>query len=158
MARLPAYRRDVEAERAADYEAFMAAHPEAGYPDWVVDASERCPEFFDPCNGYPFADEEERYFASGSNHAGEIAGLAAAGYDVGVAIPELNAAGEAALVELAGLRTKVFADSGAFGEVRYDAASDRMVLKGAPISDAEWRKRLAAYRRLAVALEVETTF
>ena len=81
-------------------------------------------------------------FASGANHAGEIQGFADVQHDVGVAAPELSAAGEAALIALAGTDVQVFVDSGAFSEFT----------KGHAITDADWRERLALYRRLAVKL------
>lgn len=85
-------------------------------------------------------------FASGSNHAGEIAGWAAMGHDVGVAVQELS---EEALVELEGLAGSdiaVFVDSGAFSEV------DSQLHVVQPLSDGEWQRRLGRYKRLASAL------
>lgn len=90
------------------------------------------------------------YFASGSNHAGEIRGLAMAGHDVGVAVQELN---EPAIQELAGLRhtgAHVFVDSGAFSEV--DTRPDGPPVMARPIPPEEWERRLGTYARLADAL------
>lgn len=85
------------------------------------------------------------YFASGSNHEGEILGLAWTGRNVGVAVDALDKAGkaEAALLGLKGERTLVFVDSGAFGEV------DATLKVKKPITDEEWETRLACYDRLA---------
>lgn len=91
------------------------------------------------------------HFASGSNHRGEILGFARAGLDLGVAVQELDNAGQAehALRSLAGSTVRVFVDSGAFSEIAF-TASGPVVAK--PIADGEWLERLATYRRLAVAL------
>jgi hypothetical protein len=61
------------------------------------------------------------YFASGSNHPGEIEGLSSIGFNVGVAASEVKSA-EAidALLALAGTGIRVFVDSGAFGEVDFN--------------------------------------
>jgi hypothetical protein len=61
------------------------------------------------------------YFASGSNRVGEIRGIAAAGRALGVAAPEVSDAPEAELHALAGSDLPVFVDSGAFGEVEFNA-------------------------------------
>lgn len=79
------------------------------------------------------------YFASGSNHAGEIAGLAAIGCPVGVAVDEVNEAAIRELEGLAGTGIPTFIDSGAFGEFKADKE----------ITDEEWRERLGTYERLA---------
>jgi hypothetical protein len=89
-----------------------------------------------------------RYFASGSNHPGEIVGLARCGIDVGVAIHELHSAGELAIAEAVGLGARVFVDSGAFSEIGFGPTGP-FVAK--PITDADWIKRLEAYVRLARA-------
>ena len=47
--------------------------------------------------------DDSRYFPSGSNHPGEIWGLGLVGKNVGVAAPEVAAAGEAALLEFGAL-------------------------------------------------------
>lgn len=91
------------------------------------------------------------YFASGSNRVGEIRGLAAVKHDLGVAADYLKPDGEAELVKLAGSEINVFVDSGAFSEVKFNP--ERLafdVVK--PIGDTEWRRRLALYERLGVAL------
>ncbi len=92
---------------------------------------------------------EANYFVSGSNHAGEIRGLALSGSNVGVSACEVGPAAEAELALLAGGMTKVFVDSGAFGEVAFGPTGP--VVK-ARISDTEWAKRLALYERLATEL------
>jgi hypothetical protein len=91
------------------------------------------------------------YFWSGSNRAGEIAALAKHGKHIGVAVDALDKKGKA-LAELAKVaKSLVFVDSGAFGEVRFDAAAGAMADVN-PISDPEWRKRLATYRQIAASL------
>jgi len=61
------------------------------------------------------------YFASGSNHQGEIEGLSSIGFNVGVAASEVKSAETIkALTDLAGTGTRVFVDSGAFGEVDFN--------------------------------------
>lgn len=89
------------------------------------------------------------YFASGSSRPADIRGFAAIGHAIGVAAPEVSANAEAELVALAGRGIPVFVDSGAFSEVTFGAEGVTVV---APITDADWRERLALYRRLAVAL------
>lgn len=91
---------------------------------------------------------KSNWFPSGSNHEGEIQGLADAGQNVGVAVNQINAAAEAALVELAGSTTQVFVDSGAFSEVDFTPAPT--VVK--PITPEQWAERLDIYQRLADAL------
>lgn len=86
------------------------------------------------------------YFASGSNRPADIRGFAAIGHAIGVAAPELS---ENALRELERVAVPVFVDSGAFSEVTFGPAGVTVV---APITDSDWRERLALYRRLAVAL------
>lgn len=87
-----------------------------------------------------------RYFASGSNHPGEIVGLARVGIDVGVAIHELHSAGENAIVEAVQLGARVFVDSGAFSEIGFGPTGPFVAKR---IADKEWRSRLSAYVRLA---------
>jgi hypothetical protein len=89
------------------------------------------------------------YFASGSSRAADIRGFAAVGHAIGVAAPEVSAAAELELCALRGRGVDVFVDSGAFSEVRF-GATGVVVVKA--ITDADWRRRLALYRRLAVAL------
>lgn len=61
------------------------------------------------------------YFASGSNHPGEIEGLSSIGFNVGVAASEVKSAeAVGALLALAGTGIRVFVDSGAFGEVDFN--------------------------------------
>lgn len=86
------------------------------------------------------------YFASGSNRPADIRGFGAIGHAIGVAAPEVSPAAEAELVRST---VPVFVDSGAFSEVEFTAAG---VVVVAPISDAEWRSRLALYKRLAVRM------
>jgi hypothetical protein len=103
--------------------------------------------------------DEARYFVSGSNHAGEIRGLALRGSNVGVAAPRVNAATFAALVDLEGLRgvdadgrgykLRVFVDSGAFSEVEFTAEGPRIAKE---ITAEAWTEILDLYRRLALEL------
>lgn len=93
--------------------------------------------------------EPVAYFASGSNHVGEIRAFADMGHDVGVCARELAPAAEAELAQLAGTDVQVFVDSGAFSEVRFDASGPRVV---APMTDADWDRVLALYARLGVVL------
>ncbi|HYE90773.1 MAG TPA: hypothetical protein VEA38_07135 [Terriglobales bacterium] len=93
--------------------------------------------------------EPVAYFASGSNHAGEIRGFAAIDHDVGVAAPEVNAAAEEALIELAGTDVQVFVDSGAFSEVAFGPEGVRVVK---PMTHDDWVRYLALCRRLALSL------
>ena len=88
------------------------------------------------------------YFASGSNHAGEIDGLASIGHSVGVAVDQLNAEAVEALKATAG-KVAVFVDSGAFSEVDFPGSVPTVVK---PISAAEWTRRLALYLELAEVL------
>ncbi len=60
--------------------------------------------------------EPYAYFASGSNHAGEIAAFADMGHDVGVAVRRIGPDAMQALLDLEGTDVLVFADSGAFSE------------------------------------------
>ena len=89
------------------------------------------------------------YFASGSNHPGEILGFDDAGIDVGVAVNELRGNALDVLCSLAGTGRKVFVDSGAFGEIRFGAQGP-YVHKA--ITAAEWTARLDAYETLSRAL------
>lgn len=86
------------------------------------------------------------YFASGSNRPADIRGFDRVGHPIGVAAPEVSPAAEAELLKV---KVPVFVDSGAFSEVIFEATGVRVVK---PITDADWRVRLALYRRLAAAL------
>lgn len=88
-----------------------------------------------------------RYFASGSNHPGEILGFAACGIDVGVAAQDLHSLGALAIEEAA-LRygARVFVDSGAFSEIGFGPQGPYVA---EPISNAEWKRRLGLYIDLA---------
>jgi len=93
---------------------------------------------------------EISYFASGSNHEGEIAGLADCGMNVGVAVDRVNGASMAALKALAGTGTKVFVDSGAFSEIEFPKNAPPRVAK--PITHSQWIERLETYVELAAHL------
>lgn len=90
------------------------------------------------------------WYASGTNRAGEIAGLAAAGSHIGVAAPECSLATEEALEALADTETKVFIDSGAFSEVKFHKDGPPTYPK--PITPARWRRVLDLYVRMARVL------
>jgi len=95
------------------------------------------------------------YFASGSNHAGEIAGFADIGINPGATASEMNREAETAAAALRGRTTpdgrlvRFFLDSGAFGEIAF--TPDGPVDKD-PITHAEWTRRLDLYDRMADAL------
>lgn len=91
------------------------------------------------------------YFLSGSNRPAEIRGLGIAGADVGVAADQLSAAAVAELEALAGSELLVFLDSGAFSEVKFDAAAGGFVIDD-EITPAEWQKRLALALHLGRSL------
>jgi hypothetical protein len=117
------------------------------------------------------------YFASGSNSPAEIRGFARIGHDLGVTADQVSENAVAELVKLAGSGVRVFLDSGAFGEVKFnaphncgraDACKDGSCVGAgtlpfpgsAPftfvevkhIDDQAWRRILALYLRLANAL------
>jgi hypothetical protein len=93
------------------------------------------------------------YFPSGSNHAGEIRGWEKSGMNMGIATPEVYGKAkkrkEAQQALKATRKAKVFIDSGAFEEVTFDKGypEDKK-----PITDVEWRKRLAFYEDMGYAL------
>lgn len=102
----------------------------------------------DALAAWPFP-EARIYFMSGTNHPAEIKALADRGESIGVAVNHLAPAAMRALVDLAGTAVKVFVDSGAFSEVEFGPQGP---VYPAPITDAEWRKRLTKYLQLAEAL------
>lgn len=83
------------------------------------------------------------YFASGSNHAGEVEGFGDIGHPVGLTIADARAE---AIEAARHTPVPVFVDSGAFGEVEITNAGP--IVKR-PISDDDWRARLA--RMLVIA-------
>lgn len=85
-------------------------------------------------------------FASGSNRVAEIRGFSKLGIPVGVSVNHLN---ETAIQTLIDLGQPVLVDSGAFSEVSFEHGELHVV---APISHADWQKRLAIYLRLAESL------
>jgi hypothetical protein len=114
-----------------------------------------------PGTGAPWPyPPEDLYFASGCNHAGEIRGFFEAGYNVGVSAAEIGDEAEAELEEQARLLAGgylengtpvppirlLFGDTGAFSEVSFDTGRPEVA---APISDAEWRRRLDVLLRMA---------
>lgn len=98
-----------------------------------------------------------RYFASGSNHAGEIAGCRAIGLNVGVAAIEVmggkpGSAKARAVAELKaykGTGLMVFVDSGAFAEVDRNLEIVEPILHDGPKG---WTTRLDLYDELATEL------
>jgi hypothetical protein len=104
---------------------------------------------YDPPVAPELPIEPVAYFASGSNHAGEIRAFADLGHDVGVSARELGPSGEAELLALVGSDVQVFVDSGAFAEVKFTAAGPVVV---APMSAATWERVLALYLRLGGVL------
>lgn len=89
--------------------------------------------------------EPVAYFASGSNHAGEIAAFADLGHDVGVCAREIGPTGIAALLALAGTDVQVFVDSGAFGE---RCRKTFELIK--PMTETDWDRVLDLYDLLSV--------
>lgn len=118
------------------------------WPDFIEDVKATDPDLLMAYWGSSAESKGATYFASGSNDPGEIRGMARSGQHVGVAVPAVSAKGMAALKALRGLDIRVFADSGAFGEVE----------KGFPfatkkaITHEEWVKRLGKYKELAQEL------
>jgi hypothetical protein len=126
------------------------------------------------------AAQGAEHFASGSNHAGEIRGLAEAGYAIGLVADRVGRVEFAELASLAGTSARVFVDSGAFSEVEFNVPQKNSrgrtgklrradLPAGAtwierpdlpigapyiakPISDRKWRQRLATYAALAAKL------
>lgn len=98
---------------------------------------------------------DDTYFASGSNHAGEIRGLNNSQVNIGVCAPKIGKSSEAELIELAssGLGSigmlRIFIDSGAFSEVSFESGRPQVVK---PITDAKWKKVLDLYFRLGTHL------
>ena len=82
------------------------------------------------------------YYASGSNHAGEVLGFAEAGIHVGVSARETRDLTEQALCyAVREYKARVFVDSGAFAELGRDGSSGE-----AP----DWPEVLGLYQRLAL--------
>ncbi|MBW2675613.1 MAG: hypothetical protein JRD89_19760, partial [Deltaproteobacteria bacterium] len=63
------------------------------------------------------SSQADLYYASGSNHAGEIAGMADLGMALGITVDQINDEAIAQLREDEYRITHLFVDSGAFGEV-----------------------------------------
>lgn len=126
----------------------LTADPNAGL--WSLDHYSACgfavPRAQAQRDGFSV---EPVYFASGSNHPGEIAGFADVGQAMGVAAPECGPACEEALTKLAGTGVQVFVDSGAFSEVKFGPRGVEVVK---PITDAAWNDLLDLYLRLAIRL------
>ena len=91
------------------------------------------------------------YYASGSNHAGEIQGFNDLGHAVGVSVDRV---GEDAMRAIRELRVPLFCDSGAFGEVSMKAGAPVITHR---ISDSEWRSRLVTMLRIVEACPTEVS-
>lgn len=89
---------------------------------------------------------DENYFVSGSNHPGEIRGLMMSGNNVGVAAPHVTQSVEDELELFAGGLSKVFVDSGAFSEVKFNENGPYIA---AEITHEDWTRILDLYERLA---------
>ena len=115
--------------------------PSGGVP--LINPRRPSPSLFTPA-----AAPTPIYFASGSNHPGEIAGFAELGQPVGVSADRCGSSCMETLFRLSFSGLPVFVDSGAFSEVEFPDEGPPVVV--APISDEEWRRRLALYRTLAL--------
>lgn len=102
--------------------------------------------------GRPSLPPRVTVFASGANEAREIRGFHLANIPIGIAVSHVR---EEAIRELLNNDSPVFADSGAFSECVF--TTDRQPTYPKPISDTEWRRRLAVYRRLATTLGPKLT-
>lgn len=90
-----------------------------------------------------FAEPSLTYFASGSNHPGEILGFDDIGHPVGLTVSD---ASPLAFETVRAVGVPVFVDSGAFGEMAFGPSGPVVVRE---ITDASWRDRLAAMLRIA---------
>ena len=103
---------------------------------------------FDPPPAPPeLPAEPVAYFASGSNHAGEIRAFADLGHDVGVAVRRVGPQAMQELLALEGTDVQVFADSGAFGELQ---VVDGQLTWPRAITPKIWDRILTRYDQLAV--------
>ena len=93
------------------------------------------------------AQAGRRYFASGSNTAGQIRGFDAIGHAVGTVASKVRGKVERALLAVS---VPVFVDSGAFSEVVFPEDGPPVLKK--EITNAQWMDRIAAYRRLGETL------
>ena len=108
--------------------------------------------FDDPAPNWPTLPvSPSAYFLSGSNRAPEIAALGKVGIDIGVTAPEIHESSILELEKLAGSDVMVFIDSGAFGEVKFDAALGEFVTVK-HINHEAWIEILNLYERLARTL------
>jgi hypothetical protein len=96
--------------------------------------------------GRPSLPPRVTVFASGANEAREIRGFGLAGVSIGVSVSLIR---EEAIRELLSSSSRVFADSGAFSEVEFGPSGMSVVV---PITNTEWKRRLAIYKRLAESL------
>lgn len=91
------------------------------------------------------------FFASGSNHSGEIRALSLVpGANVGVVAEYVDRKHEAAYEELERFvetGRKVFVDSGAFAEVEFPCGVPTIVK---PLGDAHWQRVFQVYRDVAL--------
>lgn len=99
---------------------------------------------------YPL-EQLHRYFASGVNNPGEVAGLAAAGTWIGIAASDIRPGLLEALEFSAGGPSCVFVDSGAFSEVDEQKNGPPVLNEAREITHADWLIRFGIYARVARA-------
>jgi hypothetical protein len=85
-------------------------------------------------------------YASGTNRACDIRGVATAGIPIGVDVSKISESGISALLTST---VPLMLDSGAFGEV---SMCGGRIVATSPINDAEWRRRLEIYLRISRSL------
>jgi 3'-phosphoadenosine 5'-phosphosulfate sulfotransferase (PAPS reductase)/FAD synthetase len=90
----------------------------------------------------------DRYFASGTNHPGEIKGILLSGLNVGVTVSEIHRPSLDELMLYAGGPSKVFVDSGAFAEVGFGPTG---IYTKKLITHEDWLRRLSVYQEIAQA-------
>lgn len=106
----------------------------------------------------PRVDIPPIYFASGTNHAGEVRGFAEQGMPMGTAVDKCNEPCLRAYEGLRGSGIPTFIDSGAFSEIepQFKGKGKNKEFVGfktkKPITPVEWRRRLDIYHRLAASL------
>jgi hypothetical protein len=127
---------------------FLATAPAPRLEPAPVISGPRKPRRYKPDIAYPAElTQEEQHFASGVNHPGEIRGLGMSARNFGITATRCNAKLLAELEQFAfNGGPRLFVDSGAFSEVAFGPGGPRVVKL---ITDAEWRKRLALYEKLA---------
>lgn len=88
------------------------------------------------------------FYCSGANREGEYVGLSEAGINYGVSLKDLSRTSIEDIISRVGdhPEIRVFVDSGAFGEVSYDARGVRSVVS--PITHEEWLEKFEIYNRI----------